>query len=150
MTGFNKEKFLQMREETPAMRAVFNYLSKRQRHRGDMDLKRVSTSIAKENRDTSRESIYAAFKRLEDNDLGRVIVGRHGKPNRFHWNVDITMLAESITGRPVKKLERNAHSLVHLDPLQEVRESDLSSNIGLPLSSVNSKLVRPLMRQNIY
>lgn len=73
--------------ENPAVKAICDEMSTRERNQTETKLKRILARLGKNGTDIRRHEAIAAFRLLEDCGCGQYIEGRHGWPSRFVWSV---------------------------------------------------------------
>lgn len=82
-------------KETPTSAAIFKLLSKRERHRGVQDLRRLYNEMLAQGTKVNQDEFMATFKRLDKAGIGSLIIGRGRNPSRFKWNYNLRILAEN-------------------------------------------------------
>lgn len=90
-------KLQQIASENETAKAVFSTWAQRRRFRRETNLPRFEASLLQDGHKIVRQDFLQLFKRLEDAGIGSIIVGRHGKPNRFVWNYNLKDVAKNAT-----------------------------------------------------
>lgn len=136
-----KNMILETQNEGPEFKAMLKYLSERQRARKDSDISKLARAVSKRDLNTNPRSVFKVLKKYEALGLGRIVYGRNGKPNRFHWSVSLTSLGKLLKGGneilSAKFRDKALPEIVDMgDAIKNIRETD----VAVPMTQVTIRL----------
>lgn len=114
----------------PTAKLVFDILAERNRHRQRTDIKNLFRMAQKIENKLDYPSFLEVFKKLQANDVGSLIIGRRGNPDRFVWNYNLKAFAN--------KVKANG-----LNPTT-LKQLDLVTDAKLPINAVKRATRRPV------
>jgi len=106
----NIERLKSAYSENPAVQAICDHLAGRNNNQNETKLHRIIGHLKSEAYEFKRAEIIAAFRKLEEADVGKYVEGRHGWPSRFVWEA--------------KSLHIASHATDGLPPIQEPESED--------------------------
>jgi hypothetical protein len=94
----NTDALAKAYRENDAVRAICDHLSNRTYNQTETKLHRITRHLEDEAYEFKRAEIIAAFRALEESEVGKYVEGRHGWPSRFVWSAKSLSLTALATG----------------------------------------------------
>jgi hypothetical protein len=96
------EGLRQLHQRDKCARALFNHLANRRNNASVTNVDRLlAIIIGNERTPVTRQELIHVLQQLEQLGCGRFIPGRHSKPSRFEWTVEITSVGKAAKGEAV-------------------------------------------------
>jgi hypothetical protein len=90
----NSENIKELAHSNPTAGAVFLAFSQRERGRQVINLDLIYARLESQGVKLNHTDYFATFKRLEELEIGNLVYGRKGNPNRFVWFFDLKDIAK--------------------------------------------------------
>lgn len=129
------EEIKKVANQSREAKAIFSIFANRERGRADTDIKRM-TYMLRRSMPVDNTQVARVFKSLEALGLGKIVYGRHGNPNRFVWDYNLTSVGKIGTGTA----ERLTSLTYRAQPLPKVQDEVVAEN-KLSLQSSTTKLI---------
>ena len=134
----------------PNAYAILGWFSQYERHAETMTVdltERMSTTWSRDNMDEpvtlSRGDVIAVMRDLEEIGVGRFIVGRHNNPSRFEFAGNRSQIGKAAMGEVDQITIEEESEDIEEEELKSIHMSLIANALGLPLSAVKIKIVRP-------
>lgn len=92
----NTQKLVELIKELPEAKPIFAYLTSRERHRGDTDLRRLVNKLNHDGSELSLKTVEQVFNRMSEAGFG-TLIGQDRK-KRFKWDISIVKVGKIIQG----------------------------------------------------
>jgi len=113
-------------------KAFLDHVAGRKNDQSETRIERIFGLLRKEGHDFQKSDIRTLFRSLEDLSCGTYIIGRHGHPSRFRWNVGLKSLSRAATGES-HVIESDPESLDSQDTiLSEDEDISVHEDAGAP------------------
>ena len=84
--------------ENSINQAIFDHLASRVNNQKETKIDRIEYYLNEEGHEATHGQVVRFFKRLEELECGRYVIGRRGGKSRFAWSVSLTDLGKLAVG----------------------------------------------------
>lgn len=100
----NEDEMRNLYQRSEVAKAFLDHMAARKRNQSEIKVDRILVVLGNEGFEFSRGDVVSLFQKLGEIECGQFVVGRHGWPSRFVWNIG-SLAASRLASGEVQEID---------------------------------------------